>query len=100
MAKLIHRFVGSLLPMTSSTFDVLDPYVRKYCADKGLPYGQQKCILLVDCWWGWLDAGFRDWLHEEYPWVLQVVVPARCTPVAQPDDAGIIAMLKGKLTCV
>jgi hypothetical protein len=27
------------------------------------------------------------------------VVPARCTVVAQPYDAGIIAMVKGKLLC-
>ena len=28
--------------------------------------------------------------------VLQVIVQPRCTPVGQPDDAGIIAMLKGE----
>jgi hypothetical protein len=32
------------------------------------------------------------WLHDNYPRILEVF---GCTPVAQPDDAGIIAMLKG-----
>ena len=76
--------------------DTLDPYYKKTCSDLGLEYGVQKCVLLVDCWWGWLDAEFREWLRAEYPWVLQVIVPPRCTPVGQPDDAGIIAMLKGE----
>ena len=23
------------------------------------PFGQQVCVLIVDCWYGWLDADFR-----------------------------------------
>ncbi len=82
---------------TSKAFvqDILVPYYHQCCDELGLEYGKQKCILLVDCWWGWLDQDFRKWLHDKYPWILEVFVPARCTPVAQPDDAGIIAMLKG-----
>jgi hypothetical protein len=58
--------------------------------------GTQKCVLLVDCWWGWLDAEFREWLKQEHPYVLLLLVPACCTPVGQPNDAGIIAILKGE----
>ena len=58
--------------------------------------GTQKCVLLVDCWWGWLDAEFREWLKEEHPYVLLLFVPACCTPVGQPNDAGIIAIFKGE----
>ena len=31
------------------------------------------------------------------PWLRLIYVPACCTPVAQPMDAGIIAILKGHL---
>jgi hypothetical protein len=65
------------------------------CEKLGLVAGIQKCVLLVDCWWGWLDAEFREWLKQEHPYVLLLYVPACCTPVGQPNDAGIIAMLKG-----
>lgn len=61
------------------------------------PYGEQVCVLIVDCWWGWLDAAFKEWMKSKYPWIRLVFVPAACTPVAQPMDAGIIAKLKGKL---
>ena len=52
---------------------------------------------VVDVWWGWLDAGFRAWLKEKYPWIRLVYVPGNCTSVAQPLDAGIIAMMKALL---
>jgi hypothetical protein len=52
-------------------------------------------LLLVDCWWGWLDQDFRDWLHLNHPYILLLICPAKCTPVGQPEDNGIIAMLKG-----
>ena len=79
--------------------DVLVPYYRKVCAAKGLKEGEQRCILLpvVDCWWGWLDPEFREWLKLNHPYVLLLFVPASCTPIGQPIDAGIIAMIKGSL---
>ena len=76
--------------------DILVPHYRKCCASLGLVEGTQKCVLLVDCWWGWLDEEFREWVRGEHSWVLLLYIPARCTPVAQPNDAGIIAMLKGE----
>ena len=51
-------------------------------------------MLVVDVWWGWLDARFRGWLKTNYPWVRLIFVPASCTPVGQPMDAGIIAIIK------
>ena len=60
-------------------------------------FGIQICVLILDCWWGWLDANFRAWLAAEYPWIRLLFVPAACTPVAQPMDAGIIAKIKGIL---
>ncbi len=60
-------------------------------------WSAQVCIIIVDCWYGWLDAGFKAWVAEKYPWIRFIFVPAACTPVAQPMDAGIIAKIKGKL---
>ena len=61
------------------------------------PFREQICILILDCWWGWLDAGFRSWVKTKYPWIHLIFVPAGCTPVAQPMDSGIIAKVKAIL---
>ena len=76
--------------------DVVKPYYELTCASHGFGEGQ-KMLLLVDCWWGWLDQDFRDWLHLHHPYILLLICPAKCTPVGQPEDEGIIACLKGKL---
>ena len=57
------------------------------------PFGEQICILIVDAWWGWYHIA--PWIKQKYPWIRLVFVPAKCTPVAQPMDAGVIAKLKG-----
>ena len=50
-----------------------------------------------------VDAGFAATLYGRgatwgtRPWLRLIYVPACCTPVAQPMDAGIIAILKGHL---
>mmetsp|Transcript_33951 Transcript_33951/g.107875 ORF Transcript_33951/g.107875 Transcript_33951/m.107875 type:complete len:207 (-) Transcript_33951:19-639(-) len=48
-------------------------------------------------WWGWLCPSFKAHLRRTYPWIRVVYVPASCTPVGQPMDAGIIAMIKGEM---
>ena len=60
-------------------------------------FGVQICVIIVDCWYGWIDKGFKQWLSAKYPWLRLLFVPAACTPVAQPMDAGVIAKLKGFL---
>ena len=84
--------------------DVAVPYFKAKIAelrtvDPSLckEFGSQICVLIIDCWWGWLDAAFREWLAAEYPWIRLLFVPAACTPVAQPMDAGIIAKIKAIL---
>ena len=49
------------------------------------------------CRYGWIDQGFKNFIANKYPWIRLLFVPASCTPVAQPMDAGIIAKIKGKL---
>ena len=60
-------------------------------------FGVQRAILLVDVWYGWLDADFREWLSVTYPWILLVFVPARCTHKFQPCDLGVIRACKAKM---
>ena len=82
--------------------DIFVPYIKATieelrCNDPSVckPFGKQNAVLIVDVWWGWLDIAFRSWLKSEYPWIHLVYVPAACTPVGQPMDAGIIAKIKG-----
>ena len=41
-----------------------------------LPFGDQVCVLVVDCWWGWLDRRFRTWLHHNYAWCAPLPCPS------------------------
>ena len=84
--------------------DIAVPYFKKKICDLRKndpsackPFGEQVCVLIVDCWYGWLDVGFRAWVATKYPWIRLIFVPAACTPKAQPMDAGIIAKIKGIL---
>ena len=43
---------------------------------------------------GWFHTEFRELLKMEHPFVLLLFLPARCTPVGQPNDAGIIVILE------
>jgi hypothetical protein len=56
-------------PNTSRAWvqEILRPHYAEYCAKNNLPLGEQKCLFLVDCWWGWLEEVFREWLRETRP---------------------------------
>ena len=80
--------------------DIVVPYFKKkidalHAAGKCKAYGEQVCVLIIDCWYGWLVI--IPWIKVKYPWIRVIVVPASCTPVAQPMDRGIIAKLKALL---
>mmetsp|Transcript_16764 Transcript_16764/g.45658 ORF Transcript_16764/g.45658 Transcript_16764/m.45658 type:complete len:156 (+) Transcript_16764:140-607(+) len=83
---------------TSKTYvqDIVDPYYKVTCEKLGRKVGSQTLVLLVDCWWGWRDEGFREFIHHSFPYIQLLFVPARCTPVAQPNDCGVISILKGE----
>ena len=65
------------------------------CVKLGLVPGTKRCVLLVDCWWGWHDFRISRVVKRGHPYVLDLFVPACCTPGGQPNNAGIIAILKG-----
>lgn len=46
----------------------------------------QKCIFTIDCWKVHTSQRFRDFLKENYPWILLIYVPACCTRKCQPAD--------------
>ena len=77
--------------------DVIAPYVQATCDKLGKVYGEQKAVLVADTWYGWQDKGVRQFIKGQFPWLRMVYVAGRCTPVGQPMDAAIIAMLKGEL---
>ena len=84
--------------------DIADPYFKAKISELRASdpsacqeYGKQVCVLIVDCWWGWLCADFRNYVKQSYPYIRLLYVPACCTPVAQPMDAGVIAKRKGLL---
>ena len=54
--------------------DVAVPYFKKKIASLRAadptsckPFGTQICVVIVDCWWGWLDKAFIAWVKENYP---------------------------------
>ena len=60
-------------------------------------FGVRRAILLVDVWYSWLEADFREWLPVTYPRILLVFMPARCTHKFQPCDLGVIRACKAKM---
>ncbi len=76
--------------------DILVPYFVETKRRLGLK-PDHICILVIDCWFGWISEDFTSWLQQHYPWIRRLYVPACCTPVAQPADCGLIAKLKAQL---
>jgi hypothetical protein len=80
--------------------DIFVPYIKEAIEDLRqsgidvLPFGDQKAVLIVDTWWGWLHPKFREHLCTRRPWIRLVFVPGRCTPKFQPLDLGIIIIIK------
>ena len=72
------------------------PYFKRVKNKRGWAK-DRVCVLLCDCWWGWLDLSFRNHVKTNYPWMKLLYVPPACTPIGQPCDGGVIAMGKGVL---
>lgn len=59
----------------------------------GLP-ASQRCVLLLDCWYGHIDVEFRKFVRENFPWLLILYVPANCTSKLQPCDLALNRTVK------
>jgi len=105
LAVVVHQITGVMMLLQKHTLHLFSYHTTcrrlrqsaqliQPCANS---LGSRFGVLIVDCWWGWLDASFRDFVKQSYPWIRLLFVPAGCTPVAQPMDAGIIAKVKGIL---
>lgn len=46
----------------------------------------QRCVLILDCWKVHISQAFVTWMRAEYPYILLLYVPARCTSKLQPVD--------------
>ncbi|KZT31979.1 hypothetical protein SISSUDRAFT_965602, partial [Sistotremastrum suecicum HHB10207 ss-3] len=63
--------------MRKYVIDILVPYFeRQRCLHNRLT---QKCMWLIDCWSVHRSQEFRDWMRENYPWIIIMYVPAGCT---------------------
>lgn len=68
------------------------PFLRQRISELG-KLSTQKCIVLMDCWSVHKSADIRQWLREEYPWLLFLYVPAGCTGKAQVCSSTTVAVL-------
>lgn len=72
---------------------ILAPYFISQRTQYNLP-ANQRCILQIDCWTVHRSAVFRNWMTENYPWIILLYVPGGCTGLFQPCDVGLQRILK------
>jgi len=83
-----------------SNINTMKSYVRNvlsvYFNEKQtlLERKDQVCLWTIDCWSVHRSQEFRDWMRDNYPWILLRYVPGGCTGVLQPCDVGIQRILK------
>lgn len=76
---------------------VLHPYFCQKLMEKHLvePYRgkslrvediKQRCVLVLDCWKVHISKAFTEWMKKNYPYILLLFVPARCTSKLQVVD--------------
>jgi hypothetical protein len=53
----------------------------------------------IDCWSVHQSEEFCSWMYATYPWIRIHYVPANCTGLFQPCDAGIQQILKLSIRC-
>jgi hypothetical protein len=72
---------------------ILAPYFERTKKELGLP-PQQRSLWQIDVWSVHRSQEFRDWMHENHPFISIDFVPGGCTGVAQPCDVGIQRLFK------
>lgn len=68
---------------------LLQNWYQQRCIQLGKEPGQQKMILLVDCWAVHCSREFRSWVARNFPWIILLFVPPNMTSVCQPADTGL-----------
>lgn len=72
---------------------IVVPYWTRIKEENGLP-PDQECILQLDIWAVHRSAEFREWMSENYPWIILEYIPGGCTGIWQACDVGIQRVLK------
>ncbi|KAL3676233.1 hypothetical protein R1sor_026181 [Riccia sorocarpa] len=75
---------------------ILAPYYVQICKKHELQVGEQKMVLLLDCWAVHRGKEFRAFMERNHPYVLLLYVPAGCTSIYQPADVAIQRPLKAR----
>ncbi|KAL3688870.1 hypothetical protein R1sor_015179 [Riccia sorocarpa] len=76
---------------------ILAPYYVQICKKHELQVGEQKMVLLLDCWAVHRGKEFRAFMEKNHPYVLLLYVPAGCTSIYQPADVAIQRPLKASI---
>lgn len=88
---------ASLNTMKEWVGKVLHPYFCQKLVEKHLlkPFSgksvkggdiEQRCVLIIDCWKVHISKAFTTWMKKNYPYILLLFVPARCTSKLQVVD--------------
>ena len=109
-AKLLSQWLGHLVQTSNhwanikTSYAILEFIIVPWLLEKKRAIGKPadaKCVLLIDCWYGWKDQdkkktliSFRHYVRNHYPWLRLLFVPAACTDLAQPADRGMISWIK------
>jgi hypothetical protein len=73
--------------------DILEPYRISVVSKLGLKE-DQRMIALFDCWSVQRSKVFLQWLKDNFPYILPLFVPGRCTSKYQPADVGLQRPIK------
>ena len=83
---------SNLATMKSYVQNVLSIYFNEQRAL--LNRKNQVCLWTIDCWSVHRSQEFRNWMRENYSWILVRYIPGGCTGIFQPCDVGIQRILK------
>ncbi|KAL2610879.1 hypothetical protein R1flu_022571 [Riccia fluitans] len=76
---------------------VIMPFYRSTCAQRNLEMGQQRMILLLDCYSVHTSVEFRSWMKKNYNFICLLYIPGGCTSIAQPADVVLQRPLKAAI---
>ena len=83
---------SNIATMKSYVSNILSVYFNK--KRTLLNRKSQVCLWTIDCWSVHRSQEFRNWMQENYPWILIRYIPGGCTGIFQPCDVGIQRILK------